>query len=132
MTAIERATELYDYIQQVAAQSNRPMKSVLLESLAVLLGEPAEDFESLLARLDDYSDAQLLAIVFQRRSSLELIRLHDLSDVHERNELNDAERQELEQLLEREDEYILLRSKALVLLKERGHDSDAYRQLSAR
>lgn len=132
MSAIERASELYDYIQQVATQSNRPIKSVLVESLAVLLGEPAEDFETLLGRLDDYSDAQLLAIVFQRRSPLELIRLRELSDLNASGQLTDLEQQELEQLLQREDEYILLRSKALVLLKERGHDSDTYRKLSAR
>jgi hypothetical protein len=96
------------------------VESVLIESLKVLFGEPLE--ETALAALDDYTDAQLWAVIYQRLAWPENERLRDLTARGKGGELTPDERDELDALLDRVDRHTLLRSRALLLLKQRGRE----------
>jgi predicted transcriptional regulator len=118
--SIELPHELYERIRQIAAHSERSVESVLIESLKVLFGEPLE--ETALAALDDYTDAQLWAVIYQRLAWPENERLRDLTARGKGGELTPDERDELDALLDRVDRHTLLRSRALLLLKQRGRE----------
>src|SRR5262245_22077257 len=73
--------DLYEQVQQVAAQSQRPMERVVLESLRLLFAPPPSsvDLATDLATLAGYTDDQLWAVVYQRLAWPQSQRLHDLS-----------------------------------------------------
>ena len=118
--SIELPPELFERIRKIAAHSERSVESVLVESLEVLFGEPLE--ETALAALDDYTDAQLWAVVYQRLAWPENERLRELTARGKRGDLGPDEQDELEGLLDRVDRHTLLRSRALLLLRQRGHE----------
>ena len=72
--------DLYEDMQQVAAQSQRPLERVVLESLRLLFAPPSSsaDLTTSLAALSGYSDAQLWAVVYQRLVWPQWQRLHEL------------------------------------------------------
>jgi hypothetical protein len=115
--------KLYERIREVAANSNRPVENVLLDSLALLFGDWPD--ETPLESLQAFTDEQLWAIVYLRLGKPDDERLNMLIDLSKRGELTQAEEAEMERLLDTEDRYILLRSQALVLLKQRGHDVES-------
>jgi hypothetical protein len=57
--------DLYARIQEVAARSDQPVESVLVESLALLFGTSFVDWDHLTATLDTLPDAQLWALVYR-------------------------------------------------------------------
>src|SRR6266542_3977890 len=73
--------DLYEQVQQMAAQSQRPVERVVLESLRLLFVPPpsSADLATSLAALSGYSDAQLWAVVYQRLAWPQSQRLHELS-----------------------------------------------------
>jgi hypothetical protein len=91
--------------------------------IALLFGDWPE--ETPLESLEAFTDEQLWAIVYLRLSKPDDERLHTLTEVGQQGQLTQAEEAEMEQLLDAEDRYILLRSQALVLLKQRGHDVES-------
>jgi len=115
--------KLYERIREVAANSNRPLENVLVDSLALLFGDWPD--ETPLESLQVFTDEQLWAIVYLRLGKPDDERLQDLIELSKRGQLTVAEEGEMEQLLDTEDRYILLRSQALVLLKQRGHDVES-------
>jgi hypothetical protein len=120
--------DLYEQVHQVAAQSQRPVERVVLESLRLLFVPPpsSADLATNLAALSGYSDDQLWAVVYQRLAWPQSQRLHELSANKKLERLTEDEQHELEDLLSSNDRAMLLRSEALRLLKNRGYDSDAY------
>jgi hypothetical protein len=120
--------ELYEHMRQVAEQSQRPLERVALESLRLLFSPPtpAPEIATALAALPDYTDEQLWAVVYQRLPWLQSQRLHELSAQHKLGELTTDEQRELEALLALNDCAMRLRSEALLLLKNRGHDIETY------
>jgi hypothetical protein len=81
--------------------------------------------------MPSYSDAQLWAVVYQRLAWPQSQRLHELSAKNKREELTEDEQSELEYLLTLNDHAMLLRSEALLLLKNRGHDIATYLERGA-
>jgi len=120
--------DLYEQVHQVAAQSQRPVERVVLESLRLLFVPPpsAADLAASLAVLSGYADAQLWAVVYQRLAWPQSQRLHELSAIKKLERLTEDEQHELADLLSSNDRAMLLRSEALRLLKIRGYDLEAY------
>jgi hypothetical protein len=120
--------DLYERVRQVAEQSQRPIERVLVESIRLLFVLPpaSTDVATTLAAMPGYSDAQLWAVVYQRLAWPQSQRLHELSAKNKLEKLTEDEQSELEHLLTLNDCAMLLRSEALLLLKNRGHDIAAY------
>jgi hypothetical protein len=120
--------DLYEQVRQVAAQSQRPVERVVLESLRLLFVPPPSsvDLATSLAALSGYTDQQLWAIVYQRLAWPQSQRLHELSAKNKLEALTEDEQRELEDLLVSNDRAMLLRSEALSQLKHRGYDIEAY------
>jgi hypothetical protein len=120
--------DLYERVRQVAEQSQRPLERVLVESIRLLFVLPptATDVATILAAMPSYSDAQLWAVVYQRLAWPQSQRLHELSAKNKREELPENEQSDLEYLLTLNDHAMLLRSEALLLLQNRGHDLATY------
>jgi hypothetical protein len=120
--------DLYEQVHQVAAQSQRPVERVVLESLRLLFVPPpsAADLATSLAALPGYADAQLWAVVYQRLAWPQSQRLHELSAKNKLERLTADEQRELADLLSSNDRAMLLRSEALSQLKHRGYDIEAY------
>ena len=116
--------EVYEAVRRVAEESNRPVEDVLLESVGVFFGDLSG--EVTLANLPNYTDTQLWALVHRRLSKAHLARLGDLNAKGKRGALSTNEEQEIEQLIHASDQLMLLRSKALHLLQDRGHDIKGY------
>lgn len=123
--------DLYARIQEAAARSERPMETVLVDSLALLFDAPAADWERLAATLDTLNDAQLWALVHRRVAWTAAGRLRDLTARGKQAELSDEERDEIVALVDEADRMTLLRSQALRLLQQRGHDVRGYLQRGA-
>jgi hypothetical protein len=122
---------LYERIREIAEQSNRPLETVLVDSLALLFGElPAEtDFSA--EMLQNLNDEQLWALVYRPLAWPQESRLRELIALGKRTALTDAEQAEIESLIRLVDRYTLLRSHALLLLKQRGHDVERRLKLGA-
>lgn len=118
--------ELYERVQEAADASERSLETVLLESLDVLFGRPADDMETLLTLLPNYSDAQLWGLVYRRLHWTDSLRLRDLIAKGKQGTLTEAEERELNRLTEEVDLDMLLRSEALAMLNQRGQDISAY------
>ena len=119
--------DLYEQVRQVAAQSQRSVERVVLESLRLLFVPPSSaDLATSLATLSGYTDAQLWAVVYQRLAWPQSQRLHELSAKNKLERLTEDEQHELGNLLSSNDRAMLLRSEALCLLKNRGYDIEAY------
>lgn len=127
--SVDLPDDLYRRIRDVAERNERSVESVLRESLEAMFGgaEP----ESILAELDGFRDDQLWAVVYQRLVWPENERLRDLIARGKQGSLTQAEHTELNTLLDRADRYTLLRSHALRLLKQRGHDVDQFLAMGA-
>jgi hypothetical protein len=125
---VDLPDDLYERVQQVAAQRQRPVERVVLESLRLLFVPPpsSADLATSLAALPSYSDAQLWAMVYQRLAWPQSQRLHELSAKNKLERLTKEEQLELEDLLSSNDQAMLLRSEALRLLKNRGYNIEAY------
>jgi hypothetical protein len=128
---INLPNELYDRIRRAAADRNRPIEIVLLESLALMFGNLPLNPEAMIDGLNEYSDEQLWAIVYQRLAWPEEARLKQLVALGKQQGLSADEQAELERLLDLVDGYTLLRSQVIALLKARGHDVEGRLKLSA-
>ncbi|MDQ3247967.1 MAG: hypothetical protein M3Q45_02050 [Chloroflexota bacterium] len=113
--------ELYRRIRGTAQDTNRTVETVLLESLMLLFADLSSDAEPLFPVLDTLSDDQLWAVIQRRLTWPESARLRELVATSSIKTLSMHEQSELDSLLEQVDRYTLLRSKALLLLKQRGH-----------
>jgi hypothetical protein len=125
--------DLYERVHEAAEASERPIETVLLESIDILFRTPsaAGDLDKLLAELSDYSNAQLWAVVYRQIPWTQSLRLRELSAMGKQSLLTDTEQTELERLIDLVDRYMLLRSEALLLLKLHGQDIDSYLKLGA-
>lgn len=130
MVQLDLPEELYERVRQIAENSQRPLETVLIESLALMFGDlpdealPVEQFDSL-------ADAQLWAVVYRQFAPDKDNRLHELTAMGKNRALSTNEQAELESLISQYDRYVLLRSKALLVLKQRGYDVERRLRLGA-
>ncbi|MBC7810045.1 MAG: hypothetical protein H7175_02805 [Burkholderiales bacterium] len=115
--------ELYDRVRQVAENSNRPLENVLLDSLSLMFGEDTETLSP--EALESFSDVQLWALVYRRLAWSTDVRLQELTALGKQGLLSSDQELEMERLIAAYDRYVLIRSKALLLLKKRGHDVES-------
>ncbi|MCI0714163.1 MAG: hypothetical protein L0154_28665 [Chloroflexi bacterium] len=122
--------EIYERAKQIATESNRSVESVLLDGLALLFGE-LPDTSLSPDQLQTFSDEQLWAVVYQRLAWLQDTRLRELIELGKQGQLDPDEKAEMERLIDLVDHQMLLRSEALLLLKQRGHDIETKLKLGA-
>ncbi len=123
---IDVPEHLLTVLQQRAASKSRTVQQELVESLATKLTDDevaASHIERALAGLEHYSDAELWDTAVSSVRSLESAeRSEELNDKRRGPGLTPAERVELESLVTQFNWQMLLRSKAMAILKQRGHD----------
>lgn len=129
--SVELPDELYERIREVAERNERSVESILRESLEVLFGGVSVDSENPLSQLGNFRDDQLWAVVHQRMAWPEKERMRELIAQGKRGELSAGEQAALKALLDQVDRYMLLRSRALQLLQQRGHDVERYLTMGA-
>lgn len=130
--SVELPDKLYERIREVAERNERSVESILRESLEVLFGGVSVDSETPLSQLENFRDDQLWAVVYQRMPWPEKERMRELiAQGKKRGELGAGEQAALKGLLDQVDRYMLLRSRALQLLQQRGHDVERYLMLGA-
>lgn len=113
--------EIYARARQIARASNRSVESVLLDGLALLFGTlPGAGVSP--DELAGYTDDQLWAIAHQRLAWPQDAHLRELIALGKQQSLTEDEQAEMERLIALVDHQMLLRSEALLLLKQRGHD----------
>ena len=116
---------IFERAEAIAKETNCTAESVLLEGLGMLFSPVPEKVENREA-LSGFSDERLWMMVQQRLRPKQDARLRELADRSNRGVLSDREATELEAWVARVDNQMLLRSRALLLLKRRGHDIDHY------
>lgn len=114
--------ELYERVREAAKTSNVPLERVLLDSLTLIFGELPGEAEFAPETLKTFSDEQLWALVYRPLAWPQDARLRELTALSKDGKLSDEERVGMEHLIDQVDRYVLLRSQALLLLKQRGHD----------
>jgi hypothetical protein len=123
---VDLPPDLFQRIRTVAEASNRPLQTVVVESLELLFGHLSDDVESLLPALESMSDEQLWAVVHRRLAWPQDARLRALVTSGAQRTLSADEQAELEVLIDQVDQYTLLRSRALLLLQQRGRNVAMY------
>jgi hypothetical protein len=122
--------EVYERARQIAQASNRSVESVLSDVLTLLFGK-FPDTGSSPDELKNYTDEELWAIVHQRLAWPQDTRLRELIALGKRGQITDDEKVEMERLIDLVDHQMLLRSEALLLLKQRGHNVEKQLKLGA-
>ena len=121
--AVEVPADVYRQVEEVAVESDRTAESVIVDVLTMMFRSPSDtilDADDLKCMDDD----MLLAIWHSRLAwSLET-RLRELMHLGQLGKATNEEVAELEELVAQADHQALLRSEALLLLKQRGHNID--------
>jgi len=128
---LDLPADLYARIAAAAARTERPVEAILVDTLALLLDAPMVDWRHLASTLDTLSDAELWALIHRRLAWTASVRLHDLTLQGKQMPLSEDEQSELEDLIDEADRLSVLRSHALRILQDRGHDIRNYLPLGA-
>jgi len=120
-----------EQVEKAAQASERAVENVLLDSISLFVNYPQtpQQLDTWVAQLGSYTDAQLWGVVYHRLSETDAFRLRELSDKNTAGTLTAQEQDELDNLIHLVDRDMLLRSEALLLLQQRGHDVEAYLKL---
>lgn len=122
--------EVYERARQIARVSNRSIEAVLLDGLTLLFGALPDKGISP-DELKNYNDEQLWAVVHQRLVWPQDTRLRELIALGKLGVITEDENAEMERLIDLVDHQMLLRSEALLLLKQRGHNVEKQLKLGA-
>jgi hypothetical protein len=127
---IKLPDDLYERLLRRATEAQRSLGDEVVEMLRASNPEAADGLpkglEAELARLETLDDASLLKRARQRVPLRKTRRLEALNFKQQQQGLNRAERRVAVKLAEEFDRRMLLRSKVLLLLKQRGYDMDAF------
>ena len=121
---------IYERAEAIASESDRSAESVILDSLSLLFGA-LPDMELEPEALKNFEDEQLCALVYQRLAWPQDTRLRELMRLGQLGQVTDEEIVEMEALIDLVDHQMLLRSEALLLLQQRGHDINRLLKLGA-
>ena len=122
---LQIASDIEDQAREIAKGDNCSVESVLEDGLALLFGSLG-DVYGLLDRLNSFGDDQLWELIHQRLTPSQDQRMRDLLYRGSEGTVTSQEKSELGAYADLIDRHMLLRSQALVLLKERGHDIETY------
>ena len=86
------------------------------------MDEKAHQDRKTVKDLQHYTDGELWSVVDQRLTQEQDTRLRRLIALGKQGQLTADEQSEMEQLIDLVDHQMLLRSEALLLLQQRGHD----------
>lgn len=112
---------IYESAEEIARNSDRSAEKVILDALSLIFAQsPESHLEP--EDLKEFADDQLLAVFHQRLAWPQEARLRELMRLGQMGQVTDEEIAEMEVLVDVVDQQILLRSEALLLLKQRGHD----------
>lgn len=121
--------ELYARIQRAAEENRISLENMLVDSIELMFGDlPADETAE---SLETFTDEQLWAVVYRQIAFPQDARLRELTTLSKRGSLTSDEQTEMDNLVDYIDRYVLLRSKALLLLKQRGHDVERRLKLGA-
>ena len=125
--------ELYKQVEKAAQASERPVENVLLDSISLFVNYPqtSQQLDKWLEQLGGYTDAQLWNVVYHRLAENDALRLSELSEKNKQGTITTQEENELTNLVDLVDRDMLLRSEALLLLQQRGHDVESYLKLKS-
>ncbi len=119
---VELPNDIYEPMQRIAQERDSSVQNVLIGFLKMLISDEFDVASLTPAQLESYSDEELWAIVWRPLATSVDLRLQELSDLADLGKLTDVQREEMARLVGAVDHYVLIRSKALVMLKKRGHD----------
>lgn len=115
----------YQHIKQQAEKTQRTMEAELLEVVATTMPEeerlPA-DLANAIAALNLLDDKTLWQAARTHLSVKAVSRMERLHNIRRNVGLNEAEKEELAALVSEYEKSILIRSEAMGILMERGHD----------
>ncbi|MGH2585346.1 MAG: hypothetical protein ACRDJE_10580 [Dehalococcoidia bacterium] len=123
---VELPEDLYTRLERRAAEAQHSVSDEIMHLLTEAM--PAEGdrlppgLEQELARMETLDDASLRKVARRWVSTRTSRRMESLNFKRQSVGLNRAERRVAEQLLEEFDRHMLVRSQALMLLKQRGHN----------
>ena len=125
--------ELYQQVEKAAQASERPVENVLLDSISLFVNYPQtpQQLDKWVEQLSSYTASQLWSVIYHRLVENDALRLSELSDKNAEGKLTSQEQDELTNLLQLVDRDMLLRSEALLLLQQRGHDVQPYLKLKS-
>ena len=123
---VELPDDLYERLQRRAAEAQRSVGEEVVQLLATAV--PAEDdhlpsgLEQELERVEAMDDAALWEVARTRLPVRTAKRMQALQFKRQREGLSDEERRAEVALAKEYDRRMLIRSKVLLLLKQRGYD----------
>lgn len=125
---LELPEDLYERIRIMADTANRPVEDVIADGLEWIF--TPSDVDSLTPDgLESMTDDELWAVVHRLYQHLAWsinTRSREFRERNKRLPLTEDQEQERDDLVAEYDRYVFLRSKALLLLRDRGHDVEAY------
>ena len=122
---LEIPEQIIEEAEGIARRRNSSVESVLQDGLLMVFGTSA-DCEVSMESLQNFSDEQLWTLVDRGLLGAQDSRWRELMALNKKGAMTDEESKELDDLADLIDRRILMRSKALMLMKQRGHDIDAY------
>ncbi len=122
---LEIPNDIFERAKDIANGGNRSIATVLREGLIMVFGATADSCETM-ESLEQFSDEQLWKIINHQLTWAQDSRWRKLMTLNKRGLLTEQENSELDDLADLIDRQVLMRSKALLLMKQRGHDIDSY------
>ena len=122
---LEVPNAVMDAARTIANAENSSVKAVLqggLQSAFWLTSDTDFQLES----MREFGDEQLWAVINRRLTWAQNSRLRQLMEQNSKGNMTQSESDELDDLIDIIDKFILLRSRALLLMKQRGHDIDSF------
>jgi hypothetical protein len=119
---------LYRRVKQEADRTHRSVEEELLDVVAGAVPGPAtlpDDLATVVDQLTFLDDAALARAARSHLPRKAARRLESLHAKRQREGLDNGEPQELERLVRQYERSMLIRAHAMLLLKQRGHESTA-------
>ncbi len=120
--AINLPLAIYDKIQKKAGEAGLTIEEMISHDLTIWHHAYPNAPDELAELFSHFTDDQLKQVSEQPMLPSEASRLDSLVEKAKRGALPINEKRELEALLERVNFYTLVRTEALVLLQQRGHE----------
>ena len=122
---VEIPVDIYERVESVALETRCTTERVLQDVLRFHFDDTV-DSELSKETLPSLSDSALWTVVQRRLTPKQQSRLHELLELGNMGAISEAQETESRTLVDLVENQMLLRSKALVLLKHRGHDISLY------